>query len=76
MELAKLARSRRDGQEFDCATWLHKGSHALQRRVFPVGMNKALATKNAPYLVQVALVFTTGLGWEKVLSTVAFFAKQ
>jgi hypothetical protein len=24
LELAKLARSRRDGQEFDCATWLHK----------------------------------------------------
>src|SRR5690242_15727692 len=22
LELAKLARSRRDGQEFDCATWL------------------------------------------------------
>jgi hypothetical protein len=24
LELAKLARSRRDGQEFDCATWLRK----------------------------------------------------
>jgi hypothetical protein len=24
LELAKLARSRRDGQEFACATWLHK----------------------------------------------------
>jgi len=24
LELAKLARNRRDGQEFDCATWLHK----------------------------------------------------
>ena len=43
---------------------------------FPVVYDKALATKNAPYLVQVALVFTTGLGWEKVLSTVAFFAKR
>jgi hypothetical protein len=43
---------------------------------FPVVYDKALATKNAPYLVQIALVFTTGLGWEKVLSTVAFFAKR
>jgi len=43
---------------------------------FPVVYDKALATKNAPYLMQIAMVFTTGLGWEKVLSTVAFFAKQ
>jgi hypothetical protein len=31
LELAKLAR-RRDGQEFDCATWLHKDN--LRRLTF------------------------------------------
>jgi hypothetical protein len=34
LELAKLAR-RRDGQEFDCATWLHK-AHELPKKDFAV----------------------------------------
>ncbi len=41
---------------------------------FPVVYDKAIGCRNSPYMVQVALVFTTGLGWEKVLSTLAFFS--
>jgi drug/metabolite transporter (DMT)-like permease len=41
---------------------------------FPVVYEKAIGSRNSPYMVQVALVFTTGLGWEKMLSTVTHLA--
>src|SRR6184192_392145 len=40
LELAKLAR-RRDGQEFDCATWLHK-AHELPKEEFHRQVEKEL----------------------------------
>jgi len=38
---------------------------------FPVVYDKALATRGQPVLMQVALVFSTGMGWEKILATVS-----
>jgi HNH endonuclease len=43
LELAKLARSR-DGQEFDCATWLHK-AHVLPKEQFRREVEKELTGK-------------------------------
>ena len=41
LELAKLAR-RRDGQEFDCATWLHKAiEQALETAALMLGTDKS-----------------------------------
>jgi hypothetical protein len=40
LELAKLAR-RRDGQEFDCATWLHR-AHVLPKEEFRREVEKEL----------------------------------
>jgi|SRR5215472_5880420 len=37
---------------------------------FPIVYEKAVRARSAPLLVQIALVFTTGLGWEKLLSAV------
>jgi hypothetical protein len=45
LELAKLAR-RRDGQEFDCATWLHKAL-VLPREQFRREVEKELTGKEA-----------------------------
>jgi len=44
LELAKLARSR-DGQEFDCATWLHK-AHSLSKEQFKHEVDKHLTGKD------------------------------
>jgi len=38
---------------------------------FPVVYDRAVRSRNSPLLVHIALIFTTGLGWEKILSTVA-----
>ena len=43
LELAKLAR-RRDGQEFDCATWLHK-ARVLPKKQFRREVEKELTGK-------------------------------
>jgi hypothetical protein len=43
LELAKLAR-RRDGQEFDCATWLHK-ARELPKEEFRRAVEKELTGK-------------------------------
>jgi hypothetical protein len=43
LELAKLAR-RRDGQEFDCATWLHK-ARALSKHEFRREVERELTGK-------------------------------
>jgi hypothetical protein len=43
LELAKLAR-RRDGQEFDCATWLHK-AREMPKEVFRREVEKELTGK-------------------------------
>ncbi len=43
---------------------------------FPVVYDKAIGCRSSPYMVQVALVFTTGLGWEKLLSTLAYFSHR
>ena len=43
LELAKLAR-RRDGQEFDCATWLHK-ARALPKDEFRREVERELTGK-------------------------------
>ena len=45
MELAKLARSR-DGQDFDCATWLHK-ARELPKEEFRREVEKELTGKDA-----------------------------
>src|SRR6266404_2801534 len=45
LELAKLAR-RRDGQEFDCATWLHK-ARALPKEQFRREVEKELTGKDS-----------------------------
>ena len=45
LELAKLAR-RRDGQEFDCATWLHKAK-VLPKEEFQREVEKELTGKDA-----------------------------
>src|SRR6266568_8300414 len=45
LELAKLAR-RRDGQEFDCATWLHK-ARALSKEEFQREVEKELTGKES-----------------------------
>ncbi len=44
LELAKLAR-RRDGQEFDCATWLHK-ARELPKEEFRRAVEKELTGKD------------------------------
>jgi hypothetical protein len=44
LELAKLAR-RRDGQEFDCATWLHK-ARELPKEEFRREVEKELTGKD------------------------------
>src|SRR5438128_7164807 len=44
LELAKLARSR-DGQEFDCATWLHK-ARTLPKEQFRREVEKELTGKD------------------------------
>ena len=38
---------------------------------FPIVYEKAMRSKNSPRLVQIALIFTTGLGWEKMVSAVS-----
>jgi hypothetical protein len=45
LELAKLARSR-DGQEFDCATWLHKAK-VLPKEEFQREVEKELTGKDS-----------------------------
>jgi hypothetical protein len=45
LELAKLAR-RRDGQEFDCATWLHKAK-VLPKEEFQREVEKELTGKDS-----------------------------
>jgi hypothetical protein len=45
LELAKLAR-RREGQEFDCATWLHK-ARALSKEEFQREVEKELTGKES-----------------------------
>jgi len=45
VELAKLARSR-DGQDFDCATWLHK-ARELPKEEFRREVEKELTGKDA-----------------------------
>jgi hypothetical protein len=45
LELAKLAR-RRDGQEFDCATWLHK-ARELPKEAFRREVEKELTGKDS-----------------------------
>src|SRR6266478_7185972 len=45
LELAKLARSR-DGQEFDCATWLHKAK-VLPKAEFQREVEKELTGKDS-----------------------------
>jgi len=44
LELAKIAR--RDGQEFDCATWLHK-AHSLPKDQFKREVEKELTGKDS-----------------------------
>jgi hypothetical protein len=38
--------------------------------VFPVAYDKAKLSADQPILVQVGLIFTTGMGWEKIVATV------
>jgi hypothetical protein len=45
VELAKLARSR-EGQQFDCATWLHK-AHILPKEEFRREVEKELTGKDS-----------------------------
>ncbi|HTT17805.1 MAG TPA: hypothetical protein VMG82_02605, partial [Candidatus Sulfotelmatobacter sp.] len=45
VELAKLAR-RKDGQDFDCATWLHKAQH-LPKEDFRREVEKELTGKDS-----------------------------
>jgi hypothetical protein len=43
--------------------------------VFPVAYQKALHNRNDPVLVRLGLVFSVGIGWQRVLSTVADLAR-
>ncbi|HUK25036.1 MAG TPA: hypothetical protein VLV49_10685 [Terriglobales bacterium] len=41
---------------------------------FPIAYQKVTEIRNAPALVQIGTVFLTGLGWDKVLSTLHFIS--
>lgn len=41
---------------------------------FPVAYQKVTESRNAPVLVQIGTVFLTGLGWDKVLSTLHYIS--
>jgi|SRR5215831_17389573 len=43
---------------------------------FPIAYQKARESRDAPTLVQIGMVFLTGLGWDKILSTVHYVARQ
>lgn len=42
---------------------------------FPIVYRKAQHARNDPVLVQIGVIFTAGLGWEKLLSTAADLVK-
>ena len=41
---------------------------------FPIAYQKACENSNSPPLVQIGMVFLTGMGWDKLLSTVHYVA--
>ena len=43
---------------------------------FPIAYQKARENKDAPTLVQIGMVFLTGMGWDKLLSAVHYAARQ
>lgn len=41
---------------------------------FPVAYDRARQSKDVPTLVQIGLIFLTGMGWDKLLSTLHYVA--
>lgn len=42
---------------------------------FPIAYQKARENSDSPTLVQMGMVFLTGMGWDKLLSTVHYVAR-
>jgi len=42
---------------------------------FPIAYQKARENRDAPTLVQIGMVFLTGMGWDKILSAVHYVAQ-
>ncbi len=38
--------------------------------IFPVVYDKVKGSADQPFLVQIALIFTSGMGWEKIIATI------